>query len=250
MYEIDVQEMSQEFLPCWHSALNHLNNQLPGGIEYWLRAHPYPPFLEHLSFRIGNQLFYIRVIDAEGLIKGPGIEKGLLLIAQRTKGYACLMPMIMENNDWLPVKSGWGLIDAITKVPIDPPSLVTDKDIEMTDWEQHGVGVQVVVDYLTKKKYKLISWQNNPEVDPSIWFVGDSQGPEWIVIRTVKFPAKQANRPENWQEISFQCSPMSGIGHFASIAIASADQKSISGEQHVIPLWRGKGMHIRFTGLE
>ena len=65
MYEIEMQEMSEAFLPCWKAAGIHLSKQVDGGIQSWLRAHPYPPFLEHLSFRLGNQLFFVRVEDVD-----------------------------------------------------------------------------------------------------------------------------------------------------------------------------------------
>ena len=58
----------------------HLNTQVQGGIQGWLRAHPYPPFLEHLSFRLGNQLFFIRIV-VDTNISGPGNMKGLVALA-------------------------------------------------------------------------------------------------------------------------------------------------------------------------
>ena len=61
MNELDQISMSDAFHACWSAAGNHLNRQVEGGIKFWLRAHPYPPYLEHLSFRLGNQLFYVRV---------------------------------------------------------------------------------------------------------------------------------------------------------------------------------------------
>lgn len=56
MYEIEMHEMTPAFHACWQAAGNHLNRQVDSGIQSWLRADPYPPFLEHLSFRLGNQL--------------------------------------------------------------------------------------------------------------------------------------------------------------------------------------------------
>ena len=67
MHEIEMQEISPEFLKCWHAAALHLNKQVQGGIQAWLRNNPYPPFLEHLSFRLGNQLFFVRVEDIDTL---------------------------------------------------------------------------------------------------------------------------------------------------------------------------------------
>lgn len=43
MHDIEMQEMSQEFLKCWQAAGMHLNQQVDGEIQSWLRAHPYRP---------------------------------------------------------------------------------------------------------------------------------------------------------------------------------------------------------------
>ena len=42
MYEIEKQEMSEAFCPLWRAAGIHLSKQSDDGIQYWLRAHPYP----------------------------------------------------------------------------------------------------------------------------------------------------------------------------------------------------------------
>ena len=114
----------------------------------------------------------------------------------------------------------------------------------------HDLAVQVVRDYLEKQGFELMSWQGNPEVDPSIWFVGKTKQPEWVVVRAAKFPANSATRPSNWQAIAAGCAKMSTTGHFASVAVVSVEQPFESGEEAPVPLWRGHGMHVRFTGLE
>jgi len=252
MYDIEMQEMSPEFLKCWQAAGKHLNKQVQGGIQFWLRAHPYPPFLEHLSFRLGNQLFFIRLEDIDGKVKGPGTIRGLHSIAEGNGGHACLMPMKKKflGSAWVTDRKGWGLIDATNKEPIDPYSLVTDEKIQMTSWELQDMAVQVVRDYLEKQGYQLMSWQGNPDVDPTIWFIGESKGPEWVVVRAIRYPEDSAERPKNWTAIADQCKAMSQIGHFASVAIASSEQPFESEDEQPVPLWRGHGMHVRFTGLE
>jgi hypothetical protein len=78
MHNIEMHEMTEAFFPCWTAAGIHLSKQVDGGIQSWLRAHPYPPFLEHLSFRLGNQLFFVRIEDVDGKAQGPGTSVGLL----------------------------------------------------------------------------------------------------------------------------------------------------------------------------
>jgi hypothetical protein len=95
-----------------------------------------------------------------------------------------------------------------------------------------------------------MSWQGDPEVNPSIWFVGETEKPEWVVVRSAKFPASSANRPANWADIANDCAKLSGTGHFASVAVVSVDQPFESSDEAPIALWRGHGMHVRFVGLE
>lgn len=112
------------------------------------------------------------------------------------------------------------------------------------------MAVQVVRGYLEKQGFELMSWQGNPEVDPSIWFIGKAKRPEWVVVRSAQFPANSTVRPAHWQAIAAACSKMSVTGHFASVAIASVDQPFGSGDEPPVPLWRGHGVHVRFIGLE
>jgi len=252
MYEIDSQEMTPDFFECWKAAGMHLNAQVQGGIQGWLRAHPYPPFLEHLSFRLGNQLFFIRIIDVDGKVSGPGTMNGLLNLANEANGHACLMPMkkSFPGRKWCSEEGGWGIVDASTNTPVDPTTLVSVDKIEMTVWETHDMAVQVVREHLESQGHQIMSWQNNPRVDPSLWFVGKSKGPEWVVIRSARYPKKEAQRPDNWDEITDHCAHMSPVGHFASVAFASTDQVFSSKDEAPAPLWRGHGLHVAFLGLE
>jgi hypothetical protein len=148
---------------------------------------------------------------------------------------------------WKPVHAGWGLISSVTGSPIDPMQLVTDAPIEMTDWEIHDFAVEVVRKSLESEGKNVMSSHGSPHVTPSIGFVGDS-GLEWIVVRAARYPERHAMRPDNWERISQSCSALSTLGHFASVAVASAEQASDEA-QAVAPLLRGHGMHVRYEGL-
>lgn len=251
MHQIEMNEMSEAFFPCWKAAGMHLSRQVDGGIQAWLRAHPYPPFLEHLSFRLGNQLFFIRVDDADGKVRGPGNPRGFITAATLANGHACLLPMKKKlfGGSWVADLPGWGLLNAVTGRPVHPVTLVTDQKIEMSAWEVHDMAVQVVRAHVEGQGFELMSWQGNPHVDPSIWFVGATGKPEWVVVRSATFPANSAERPANWREIAANCAAMSRTGHFASVAVVSVEQPFQSPEERPVPLWRGHGMHVRFAGL-
>ena len=251
MHSIEMQEMTPDFMACWQAAGMHLNNQVDGGIHSWLRAHPYPPVLEHLSFRLGNQLFFVRIEDASGNVEGPGSRQGLLSIAEGCHGHACLMPMTKKflGGTWVPAEPGWGLISLETGDAVNPFALVTDEKIEVTPWELHDFAVQVVRYHLEKDGYQLMSWQGNPEVDPAIWFVGDSKKPEWVVVRAVRYPELKVSRPSNWQSIAEGCSRLSPIGHFACVSFASDENSFDSDENEAAPIYRGHGTGVKYDGF-
>lgn len=238
---------SKEFVDCWRAAGSHLNSiGRAAGIE-WLKTDLTPPFLEHLSFRLGNQLFFVRVEDVEGRVDGPGTVDGLLSIAGGCKGWPCIMPMRRYQDGWKPDRPGWGLIDARTDDTVDPLALVTDERIEMTDWEVQDFAVQVVRQTLKKQGRRVLSSHGNAKVDPSIWFMENGQR-AWVVVRAVRFPKLAATVPHNWRQIAKGCAAVSEVGYFASVAIAGGEVKQ--GERPDTRLLRGYPLYVKETSLK
>jgi len=249
MFPVEPVEVSDEFLRCYNAAGRHFLTQVQGQLGF-LKSKPQSPFLEHLSFRLGNQLFFVRLEDVDANLKVPGHRAGLQQVADGNKGHACIMPMRRKATDWEPEKAGWGLVDARTGGAIDPIALVSDERIEMTDWELQDFAVQVVRDDMARRGIKLSSTHGYVGLDPAIWFEGDS-GPEWVVVRAVRFPATQAEIPKNWQAIAQIAARLGKVGHFASVAVASADDAfDPTGDIPATPLWRGHALTVWFTGLK
>ena len=244
-----MHEATESFESCWRAAALHLTSQTKDSKLSWLKANLTPPFLEHLSFRLGNQLFFIYIEDIEGKVIGPGNSNGFKIIAKGCNGHACRMPMRFNGSTWETEIEGWGLIDDSTDRVIDPFSLVSDEKFEMTEWELHDFAVEVVSDYITQKLNKeIISICGNPGINPSIWFVNDGN-PEAVVVRAVKYPEMDAKPPENIEDIIKACTKMGRLRYFASVAAANTND-TFDPEIPPLPLWRGHGMHVRFTGLE
>ena len=66
MYEVNQDRAGEKFQAAWRAAGQHL--QRLGGKELnWIRANLDPPLAEHLSFRNGNQLFFIYIEFQLGL---------------------------------------------------------------------------------------------------------------------------------------------------------------------------------------
>jgi hypothetical protein len=94
-----------------------------------------------------------------------------------------------------------------------------------------------------------MSWQGNPDVDPAIWFIGDSKKPEWVVIRAARYPELKVSRPSNWQSIAESCSRLSPIGHFACVSFASDQNSFENDKKEAAPIYRGYGTSVKYDGF-
>lgn len=109
MHDIPMSEVTPEFARCWQAAGMHIEDAADGQLNAWLRAHLNPPFLEHLSFRLGNQLFFLRVEDEEDQIEGPGSLQGLLSVADGCKGHAVFPPFraVLKSRSYAAMANFW-----------------------------------------------------------------------------------------------------------------------------------------------
>ena len=247
LYDIKQPSFNDEFARCWSAAGQHLQAQGDGRIS-WLKADLNAPSLEHLSFRLGNQLFFVMLEDIDRKLPIPRNDAGLHRIADGCNGVPCIMLMSKRSGSWAPHRTGWGLIDARTGHDIDPVALISDARIEMTDWEVHDFAVQVVRQNLEDEGRRIMSTQGDPSLDPSIWFVGRS-GPEWVIVRSARMPATDPQPPDNWPAIAEQCKALGPVGHFASVVVASRGD-AFDPNVPSRPLWRGHPMAVRFNGLQ
>ena len=242
MYDIHMEETTKEFFECWCAAAMHIDRLGTDKTFRWLKSELSPPYLEHLSFALGNQLFFLHVVDVDVEVSGPGLIKGLRSIAKDCNGYCCIIPMKLGEQGWKPAHPGWGILDTPSLKPLCPPDVVTDEKILMTDWEVHDFAVQIVGQVLEKEGKNITTKQGTPDVDPSIWFEGDD-GLEWVVVRSARYPNPEPKVPEQWDHLVEHCSKLSQVGHFAGVGLVNA-------EDYHEPLWRGGPMNVRFTGLE
>jgi hypothetical protein len=112
--------------------------------------------------------------------------------------------------------------------------------------------LQVVRQLIEKEGHQLTSWNGDPRVNPSVRFVSSYDGPEWVLVRAVRYPEKETTEPENTTELKSHFDAMGFPGHFASVAIASVDDPfdpDAKRNGNFVPLHRGCGMHIRYEGL-
>lgn len=252
MYRIEQEKPSQEFEQAWLSAGRFLASKGGEG-QKWIRDNLNLPIIEHLSFVIGSQLFFVFVEAAEVNFK---YSQNLFLDAcSQANATPCLMPMRKRITSYEPIAHGWGLVNAITGDLVDPFEMVSDELIEMTDWELHDFAIRkVVVSHLEQKGFNVFSTQSALNIDPSIWFEADGKH-FWVVVRAARHPQKTVAMPQNINEIEKEFSTVGQGGYFAPVVVLSADEPlpldpeaDLNG--NYLPLYRGHAMFVDFEGIQ
>lgn len=220
-YEIAPFEMTPEFENCWYAAGRHLSLRVRDSGASWLRAE-LPVFREHLSFALGNQLFFIQLIDVDDPRSGWWQPTRLAMAVEEANGIGCLLPMMLQDGAWKPVEAGWGLIDMDSRLPLRPADKVTEEPIIMTPWEIHDAGVQVARQHLAANGWTVTSWQSDLEVNPSIFAGKDGQLCGFVVRNSNKGPDK-GERPENARKITEQMQSQGWGAKFIGLKVAGDD---------------------------
>lgn len=245
MYLIDQPDPPEGFLDAWFTGAEHLQRKGDGHLM-WIRANPYKPFIEHLSFRMGNQLFWVFIEMHEGsqvLLPYAGQARDFFLEMTRKSGLIpCILRMQRHVGGFAPMDEGWGLLHGETMHPLDPVSMVTGDRIEMSDWEVHDMAIQIVINHLEQEGKEITSHASYLGLDPSIWF-SDEQGAQWVVLRASRYSNEEPARPAVLEQLAR--SPELGryIGHFAPVSMRNDDDPEL-------PLFRGHAADVTFHGLE
>lgn len=244
MEMIRPKQGSKEFLECWSAAAQHVCLCGDESLR-WLKSDPFPPYLDHISFFYGNQAFFIFLEDVNHCLEIPGSKENVLRIARGWDGYACLLPMKKTlSSGWQPKYPAWGLIDLEIGRQIDPPSLVTDEEIECTDWELYDFACQIVRSDIEQKGYKIMSVNRDIDIMPSLWFVGPT-GEEWVQIVVSRFPETSGELPQGFDVLETEFSRLGYKGHLARVHFSHSTSNPDSPR-----IIRGQGANVRYKGLE
>ncbi len=246
LYEIHNPAMAPGFVEAWQAAGAHLQSAIGKKIN-WLNPSPYNIMGSHLTFGLGNQVFFVFV--EIGALPFETMDVMFLRCAEKANAVACIMPMRKVGSQFLPASQGLGLVDARTRAPVDPFSKMTSEPVEMSDWEVHDFGIQIVAAQLKKDGKDIKNTQSHMDIDPSIWFE-DRGGSGCVVVRAVRYPTKEALRPASLQNIANTVGGRGMKCFFASVGIARKDQAGPENEGRVLPLIRGHMMTVNFEGLE
>ena len=255
-YEIPMRKPCPEFIDAYNAMGDHFNRfrrTMPESFSF-LRMLPVPPMIDHLSFKIGNQIFFIYMDPLDNEVRPVSNLEAMIEFAEEAKAIPCLMPMERTNLGWKPAIPDWGLVDARTGRSIHPPDLVTDELIEMSDWEFHDFAVQVVREtLLEREEVDITSYCSNPGIDPSVWFRDRETGEEgYVVVRAARYPNIEAAPPEDPEGLIEHCAFRTRNAFFASVGAANSEDPFDPNpleNGNFLPLYRGGGKLVRFEGL-
>lgn len=250
-YKIEMREPNDDFIICWQSAGRHLVRQIDTGTLKFFRAHLNPPILEHLSFILGNHIYFVCVVDEEGLVSSPTGPEQCLYAAEMAKGQPCLMPMKKTTNGWMPVYAGWGLIDIKSGSLVDPVANITEEKIEISDWELMDFAIQYIVADIEKNGGEIMSTNSNPEVNPSIFFVNEEEQVCFVQVFAGRHPKEPLIDTDLASNLKNNLTPVHAqIGYTACVTVASAYDAFDPDADEGFPLFRGDPYYVKFHGLQ
>ena len=84
---------------AWSAAGKHIQAQAGEGLN-WLRSSLNPPMAEHLSFRLGNQIFFVFVEAAEASFDHA--SPLFMRVSEEAKAVPCIMKMRKRIATWEP----------------------------------------------------------------------------------------------------------------------------------------------------
>ena len=246
MHPIEMQDVSIDFIEAWKEAMKHLKIKGKGAIK-WLKSDLTPPFLEHMSFRIGNQIFFIRLIDLDCSLNTPSNIEGLRMISKKANAIACYMPMRRKDFGWEVFLPDWGLVDAFNYQETNPFDLVTDENIIMTDWEIQDFAVQYCKNYVGDNLgLKICSSQGNPEVNPSIWF-SDNDNIGAVIITSKRYGQDKSLSSNELKKIIKSINYIAHDIYTITVELCSPNQKNID---EILPLYRGHATELKFSDFK
>lgn len=229
---IDVMNFSGQFL---HEKMSLVENCS------WLKSELTRPSFDHFSIAYKNQVFSIlidiRNEDGESFLP-PEFLKRQLGEAKKNNLIPCLFPVVIENMDSSTVRvidnNNWNLFDSISGDLILPDNLVSDKKIEMSQWELHNFAIMQTRFMLKQQDFKVVSFQNVIGVDPQLWFLDEDGNNSWVVIRYDDVNV------DDLTEITRRCFKFNGyLAKFQFIS-NNPDKK----------IYRGDSIGVKFMGFE
>jgi len=253
MYEIQVEHASEEFAECWISACRHLAGISGFGEKQFIRLSLTPILLDHLSFIMGNQLFFVHVNDSAARVEAPSTIEACIHAAELGNGVPCKLTMKRSSDGlWEPVDSDWGLRHAISDRVVRPQEFFTNEDIEISDWEVLDIANRRIIGEIERSNGTVLSFNSDPNVNPSIYFIDEHEAPHFVIVSVARYPFEPRLDQSKIDEVKSGVAGFSTSGFHAQVTIVAQgdpfDPHAVNNGNY-LPLIRGRGYHQKYSGL-
>jgi len=265
---LDRPEPSPILVKARQSAGHHLEEQFKYRYDKdidehknyrWIKSEWTYPSFEHFTFAYKNKLFPVFVEFIEDG-KSSMTENDITFLVNSSKKYnliPCVFKMKiisyqnnkyeyhssynMNNNYFYPLSNGWNLYDPLTGNDIIPEDLGDDLPIKLSDWEILNFAIQIVIDDIKKKGWKIFSFCDLPEINPQIWIEDNFEKRCWVIVKNIE--KEEDNDPHKWINIIKDSNIIENFdGYFAGVRFLSNNGSNT--------ILRGEAAIIDYKGIK
>jgi hypothetical protein len=223
----------------------------------------------HFIMRFRNQISFVFLnVTWNGEILSDWHDKvrlDLIKLAEESRAIPVLVSMEIRGNSTTPLKTFDDVtrsneIEIVLQHNYVTHDLLLDRawseidydleeDVELSDWEVHDFGIQIVRQSLEEEGHKIREW--NSQLDDLIQIVADIDDElTYILVKSVRYPETETEfDKEDLQHAVTLAARNQAVLKVASVSFANSEDSFDPEGRNVMPLFRGKAVMPRFTGL-
>lgn len=238
----------------------------------WIQTQLLNISFQHLCFRYGAQIYSVLIaisgnygddMDDNCVVLRKQDYDNLITESDKYNLIPCIIPIDLKKM--CTQIGGIHLLHAIdnTAISIDQNDL--NELVPMSKWEINNMGIDIVVQHLSEKGFKIFSFCDVVDIEPQLWFY-DSLGRRcYVYVNSISgnYPESAKYRLNINSLKRFKTEYEESIGYYAKIGFFPADAVAYDKEGCVVPLskrdslsnpveilYRGKGFYVNFSGLQ
>lgn len=231
----------------------------------WIQTSLINPSFQHLCFRYLSDVYSI-IIAVHGFFRKDGKDDDRIIVCKQdyenlineSKKYnliPCFLPIAARPQ--MPLIDGIHLIHAISGEFITLENSIKQELVPMSDWEINNMGIQTVLDYLSKNNHKINAYTDVVGIEPQIWFEKDGKT-SYVIVRAIPTGKRKEKFRIN-KNLLLRLKDYDG--YFADVQFASANAILKDDHGNTVPLgkrdgdgdiwmWRGDGFYCYFNGVQ
>jgi hypothetical protein len=231
----------------------------------WIQTNLISLSFQHLCFRYKTNIYSILIglhgfetkdgKQIEGIVVPERDYTNLLRESENNNLVPCIIPIAARPN--IPIVGRLHLIHAKTGEYITLDNVSPQEQVPMSEWEINSMGVQMVLQYLSKENAKINSYVDVVGIEPQIWFEKDGKT-SYVIVRSIPVGYRKHKFEIN-QNLLLRLREFDG--YFADVQFTSSSAFLTDENGDLVPLgkrygdediwmWRGDSFYCNFTGLQ